>query len=120
VTAFDTVYPLPLVPEYVMGIINRYSAPYALVDIGLLIQKTPTPQSKVVVLKETVEKIAFLIDDVVDIVDVVHSDLLKVEQGVEVNDSTDIIEASFGWHDTNVFVLNIRQIISRVVSEFKV
>jgi purine-binding chemotaxis protein CheW len=27
VTTFDTVYPLPLVPEYVMGIINRYSAP---------------------------------------------------------------------------------------------
>jgi purine-binding chemotaxis protein CheW len=120
VTAFDTVYPLPLVPEYVMGIINRYSAPYALVDIGLLIQKIPTPQSKVVVLKETVEKIAFLIDDVVDIVDIVHADLLKVEQGVEVTDTTDIIEASFGWHDTNVFVLNIRQIINRVISEFRI
>ncbi|WP_010256748.1 chemotaxis protein CheW [Treponema primitia] len=120
VTAFDTVYPLPLVPEYVMGIINRYSAPYALVDIGLLIQKVPTPQSKVVVLKETVEKIAFLIDDVVDIVDVAQSDLLKIEQGTETNDSTDIIESSFGWHETNVFVLNIRQIISRVVSEFRV
>jgi purine-binding chemotaxis protein CheW len=120
VTAFDMVYPLPLVPEYMLGIINRYSAPYALVDIGLLIQKTPTPQSKVVVLKETVEKIAFLIDDVVDIVDVAHADLLKIEQAVDVSDATDILEASFGWRDTNVFVLNIRQIISRVVSEFKV
>jgi purine-binding chemotaxis protein CheW len=120
VTAFDTVYPLPLLPEYVIGIINRYSAPYALVDIGLLIQKLPTPRAKVVVLKETVEKIAFLIDDVVDIIDVAQPDLLKLEQGTEVNDTTDIIESSFEWHDTNVFVLNIRQIISRVVSEFRI
>jgi purine-binding chemotaxis protein CheW len=120
VTAFDTVYPLPLLPDYVMGIINRYSAPYALVDIGLLIQKIPSPRAKVVVLKETVEKIAFLIDDVVDIIDVAQSDLLKLEQGTEVNDTTDIIESSFEWHDTNVFVLNIRQIISRVVSEFRI
>ncbi|AEF84213.1 conserved hypothetical protein [Treponema primitia ZAS-2] len=120
VTAFDTVYPLPLLPEYVMGIINRYSAPYALVDIGLLIQKNPTPRAKVVVLKETVEKIAFLIDDVVDIIDIAQSDLLKLEQGTEVNDATDIIESSFEWHDTNVFVLNFRQIISRVVSEFRI
>jgi purine-binding chemotaxis protein CheW len=119
VTAFDTVYPLPLLPEYVIGIINRYSAPYALVDIGLLLQKIPTPRAKVVVLKETVEKIAFLIDDVVDIIDVAQPELMKLEQGTEANDTTDIIESSFEWHDTNVFVLNIRQIINRVVGEFR-
>jgi purine-binding chemotaxis protein CheW len=120
VTAFDKVYPLPLLPGYVKGIINRYSAPFALIDVGLLIRETPTPESKVVVLKETVDKLAFLIDDVVDIIDIPVSALLKVEQGAERDDVTDIIESSFEWHDTHVFVLGIRQIINRVKTDFEI
>ncbi|MDR2102663.1 MAG: chemotaxis protein CheW [Treponema sp.] len=119
VTAFDKVYPLPLLPEYVRGIINRYSVPFALIDIGLLIRETSTPEAKVVVLKESVDKLAFLIDDVVDIIDIPLANLLKVEQGAERDDVTDIIESSFAWHDTHVFVLNIRQIINRVKTDFE-
>jgi purine-binding chemotaxis protein CheW len=119
VTAFEKVYPLPLVPAYARGIINRYSVPYALIDIGLLIRETPTPEAKVVVLKETVDKLAFLIDDVVDIIDIPVSDLLRLEQGAEWDDGTDIIESSFEWHDTHVFVLGIRQIINRIKIDFE-
>ncbi|MDR2102409.1 MAG: chemotaxis protein CheW [Treponema sp.] len=119
VTAFDKVYPLPLLPEYVRGIINRYSVPFALIDIGLLIRETPTPEAKVVVLKESVDKLAFLIDDVVDIIDIPITNLLKVEQGAERDDVTDIIESSFEWHDTHVFVLGLRQIINRVKTDFE-
>jgi purine-binding chemotaxis protein CheW len=119
VTAFDKAYPLPLLPAYVRGIINRYSAPFALIDIGLLVRETPTPESKVVVLKDTVDKLAFLIDDVVDIIDIPVSDLLKVEQGAEGDDVTDIIESTFEWHDSHVFVLGIRQIINRVKTDFE-
>jgi purine-binding chemotaxis protein CheW len=120
VTVFDKAYPLPLLPDYVIGIINRYSAPYALVDIGLLIQKTPTPKAKIVVLKETVDKLAFLIDDVADIVDVSRDALLKMERDSDVpeaGDVTDIIESSFEWQNTNVFVLSINRIISRVKND---
>ena len=117
VATFDTVYPLPLLPEYVLGIINRYSVPYALIDIGLLSQKIPTSRTKVVVLKENVDKLAFLINDVVDIIDVGDASLIKVDQETEVNDITDIILASFEWKSTHVFVLNIKQIISRIVNE---
>lgn len=119
VTAFEKVYPLPLLPGYVRGIINRYSAPFALIDIGLLMRETATPESKVVVLKEAVDKLAFLIDDVVDIVDVSAANLLKVEQGAEQDDVTDIIEATFEWHDVHVLVLGIRQIINRVKADFE-
>jgi purine-binding chemotaxis protein CheW len=119
VTAFDHVYPLPLLPNYVRGIINRYAVPFALIDIGLLIRETATPESKVVVLKETVDKLAFLIDDVVDIIDIPAASLLQVSQGTDQGDGTDIIEASFEWHDTHVFVLGVRQIINRVKADFE-
>jgi purine-binding chemotaxis protein CheW len=119
VTAFDHVYPLPLVPVYVRGIINRYAIPFALIDIGLLVRETPTPEAKVVVLKDSVERVAFLIDDVVDIIDIPVSGLLKVEQGAEGDMTTDIIESSFEWHDTHVFVLGVRQIINRIKADFE-
>jgi purine-binding chemotaxis protein CheW len=117
VAALDRAYPLPLLPEYVKGIINRYSAPYALIDIGLMIFKKASSSSKVVVLKESEEKLAFMIDDVVDIIDIPRSSLLKIEQDSGGQDTPDIIEASFEWHNTHVFVLSIHEIISMVKND---
>jgi purine-binding chemotaxis protein CheW len=117
IALFDTVYPLPLMPEYVPGIINRYSTPYALIDAGLLLQKTATPRSKVLVLKEQVDKAAFLIDDVIDIIDVSSSNLLQIEQEAGSGDITSVVSASFQWNKTNVFVLDIRQILNRIIDE---
>jgi purine-binding chemotaxis protein CheW len=117
IALFDVVYPLPLMPEYVPGIINRYSTPYALIDVGLLLQKTVTPGSKVLVLKEQVDKAAFLIDDVIDIIDVPFSNLLQVEQEAGASDITSVVSASFQWNKTNVFVLDIRQILNRIIDE---
>jgi purine-binding chemotaxis protein CheW len=117
IALFDTVYTLPLMPEYVPGIINRYSTPYALIDLGLFLRKSETPRTKVLVLKEQVDKAAFLIDDVVDITDVPSADLLPVEQEVGADDITSIITSSFLWRETHVFVLDIRKILIRIISE---
>jgi purine-binding chemotaxis protein CheW len=117
VALYDMAYPLPLLPEYVLGIINRYSIPYALIDIGILLQKESTSMTKVLVLKEDIDKIAFLIDDVVDVVDIPHAELLKIEKGAEAADLTDVIEGFFKWREHDVFILDLQQIIGRVISE---
>jgi purine-binding chemotaxis protein CheW len=120
VAALEKVFPLPLLPDYVRGIINRYSVPYALIDIGLLILKTPSEKpAKTVVLKETVDKLAFLIDDVVDIVETPLSELLKVERDAEDAGVTGLIEFSFEWHDTHVFCLNLPEIINQIKKDFE-
>ncbi|MDR3172461.1 MAG: chemotaxis protein CheW [Treponema sp.] len=121
VAVLDKAYPLPLLPEYIKGIINRYASPYILIDIGGLILNTPSRGSKVVVLKEAIDKIAFLIDDVVDIVDVPLSTVLKVEQKAEQSDYTGVIESSFEWwYHTHVFVLSIREIIDRIKQDCEI
>jgi purine-binding chemotaxis protein CheW len=120
VAASEKIFPLPLLPDYVRGIINRYSAPYALIDIGLLMLKTPSEPVKVVVLKEEVDKLAFLIDDVVDIVDIPLPSLMKVEQDNDAPDSTGVIDYSFEWHDTNVFCLSIQEILGQIKKDFTV
>ena len=119
VALFDAVYPLPLVPDYMVGIINRYSIPYALLDIGLLLYKTPSPRGKVLVLKDNIDRIAFLIDDIVDIADIPQKQLLNIERR-ELYDASETISASFKWNGGDVFVFDIRRALSRISSEAEV
>lgn len=114
IALFDTVYPLPLMPGYVLGIINRYSVPYALFDIGLLLFKTPSPRGKVLVLKDDIDRIAFLIDDVIDITDVPQDKLLNIERSTESDDAAESISASFKWNSDDVLVLDVRRILAQV------
>jgi purine-binding chemotaxis protein CheW len=116
IALFDRVYPLPLLPDYVLGIINRYSVPFALLDMGLLISGRPSRGAKALVLKEpeggqgNLEKTALCIDDVIDIVEIPRGDLLPVEKG-------EGVEFSFSWKGRNILVLDIRGIIGRVAGE---
>ncbi|MDR1899338.1 MAG: chemotaxis protein CheW [Treponema sp.] len=120
IALFDKVYPLPLLPNYVLGIINRYSAPFALLDISLLISGQPGPRSKVLVLKApegsdpaNLEKTALLIGDVLDIVEVPPSEVLPVEKG----GPEALVESSFSWKGRNVLVLDVQGLISRAAGE---
>jgi len=117
IALFDKVFPLPLMPSYVLGVVNRYSAPYALFDIGLLFQKAPSLRNKIIILKEEIDRIAFLIDDVAGIADIQDNDLLTVERNADSSDLTDIICASFKWQDGDVFVIDANRIMSRVSKE---
>jgi purine-binding chemotaxis protein CheW len=114
---FDAVYPLPLVPDYMLGIINRYSVPYALLDIGLLLYKTPSPRNKILVLKDNIDRIAFLIDDIIDIPDIPQEQLFGIERKTDSDDISETISASFKWNGYDVFVLDIQRILIRISSE---
>jgi len=113
IALFDTVYPLPLMPAYVPGVVNRYSVPYALFDIGLLFYSTPSPRKKVLVMKDEIDRIAFLIDDVSGIADVPQEELIKMERGAETGDITDAVEAAFNWNNSDVLVLDIQRILAK-------
>jgi len=117
IALFDAVYPLPLMPPYVPGVVNRYSIPYALFDIGLLFYSSPSPRNKVLIIKDEIDHIAFLIDDVAGIADVPDENLLSTERSAELNDLTDAISASFNWNGSDVLVLDIGRILARVGGE---
>ena len=117
IALFDTVYPLPLMPAYVLGVINRYSVPYALFDIGQLLYKTPSKRKKVLVFKDEIDRIAFLIDDICGIADVPEQNLLIMERSAESNEITETVSASFNWEGGDVFVLDVQHILKRVSQE---
>ena len=117
IALFDSVYPLPLMPSYVLGVINRYSVPYALFDIGLLLYKTPGKRKKVLVFKDEIDRIAFLIDDITGIADIPEQNLISIERSAELNEDAEVLSASFNWEGNDVFVLDVQQILKRVSQE---
>ena len=117
ISLFETVYPLPLMPSYVLVVINRYSVPYALFDVGLLFYNTPSPRNKVLIVKDEIDRIAFLIDDVAGIEDIQHEKLFMMERNPDSEDLTEAVYASFNWNNNDVFVLDIQRILSRVTGE---
>ena len=117
IALFDTVYPLPMMPSFVIGVVNRYSVPYALFDIGILFHKSPCKRNKVLILKDEIDRIAFLIDDVSGIADIHPESLFITERGVETGELTDAVGATFNWNETDVFVLDVNRILSRVSEE---
>ena len=119
VAVLDKVFPLPLVPEYVLGIINRYSLPYALIDLGFFISGNISSARKLIVLKEEIDKLAFLIDDVTDIADLSPDTLIKTDKDENVPESgTGSIQAYFEWKGSPVFCLDTGSIINRIKQDF--
>jgi len=113
IALFDTVYPLPLMPSYVLGVVNRYSVPYALFDIGLLLHDKHCPRNKVIVFKDKIDHIAFLIDDVISIEDIQPENMLIPENNSDSVDLPDVISSSFNWNNNLVSVLDYNHIINR-------
>ena len=117
VTALEKVFPLPLVPGYVRGIINRYSVPYALIDVCFLLFQNLSSARKVIVLKEEVDKLAFLIDDVTDIADISPENLAKIEQDGDASDGS--ISAFFEWKGNHILCLEASEILKRIKQDFQ-
>ncbi|MCL2210298.1 MAG: chemotaxis protein CheW [Treponema sp.] len=117
IALFDAVYPLPLMPSYVLGVINRYSVPYALFDLGILFNNAPSSCNKTLILKDQIDRIAFLIDDVTGIVDIMPENLFILERSSELNELTDAVSASFSWNGNDVFILDVNRILERVSEE---
>ena len=117
VAVLEKVFPLPLVQDYVRGIINRYSVPYALIDISFLFFRDASSAGKVIVLKEEVDKLALLIDDVTDIADLTPEKLMKTEPGESAISGS--VNAFFDWKGNPVFCLDTGELISRIKQDFE-
>ena len=117
VAVLEKVFPLPLVPGYMKGIINRYSVPYALIDLSFLLLKDASDGGKIIILKEEVDRLAFLIDDVTDIADIPPGKLMDTEQ--DDNTISASVHAFFEWNGNHVFCLDAGDLIGRIKQDFE-
>jgi len=113
----NPLYSLPLLPSYVLGVINRYSIPYALLDTGFLLSKTPGPRNEALVIKSDIDHVAFSIDIVSGIANIGSDKLNSLETGSEPHELTSAVYASFKWNGSDVSVLDVRRILARITEE---
>ena len=115
VASCDPLYKLPLLPSYVLGVINRYSIPYALFDTGLLLSQKPGPRDEALVIIADIDRVAFSIDKIIGIADIGSDKLRGVGTGAV--KLTSAIYTSFKWNDDDVYVLDIRRLLARIADE---
>jgi purine-binding chemotaxis protein CheW len=113
----EPIYQLPLLPSYVLGVIDRYSIPYALFDIGFLLSNVPGPCKEALVIKSDIDRVAFSIDSIAGIADITEDKLLNIETGSGPLELNSAVRASFNWNGTDVFLLDIRRLLARVTEE---
>jgi chemotaxis signal transduction protein len=113
----DSVYPLPLLPSYVLGVINRYSIPYALFDTGFLLSQMPGPRNEALVIRSDIDRVAFSIDKVTGITGIEPDKLRDVGTGSGAGVLSSAVYTSFKWNDDDVFVLDVRRLLARVADK---
>ena len=113
----DPVYPLPLLPSYVLGVINRYSIPYALFDTGFLLSQMPGPRNEALVIRGDIDRVAFCIDKVTGIAGIGSDKLLDVGTGSETGVLSSAVYTSFKWNDDDVYVLDVQRLLARVADK---
>jgi chemotaxis signal transduction protein len=119
VAALEKVFPLPLVPPFVRGIINRYSIPYALIDVRLLLRDEGAREitgAKVIVFKEEADRLALLIDDVVDFADIAPGALMDVEP--DAGSAPSLVRAFFEWKGNQVFYIESGELMRQIQQDF--
>ena len=123
VASLDKVFPLPLIPPYVRGIINRYSVPYALIDLCFLLYKDTSIAKKLIILKKEVDKLAFLIDDMIDIADLSPDKIMKIglDENTDSGGAVDnyAVSGFFEWGGSQIICLDANEIINRIKQEFE-
>jgi len=113
----DPFFHLPLLPSYVLGVIDRYTVPYVLFDISLLLANTPGPRKEALVVNKEIDQVAFSIENVSGIADITPDKLMKIESGTGPFELHSAVYASFKWHGEDVYILNIRQLLARIMNE---
>ena len=117
VASCEPLHHLPLLPSYVLGVIDRYSIPYALFDIGFLLTNAPGPHNEALVINKEIDQVAFSIENVSGIADITPDKLIKIETGSGPFELHSAVYASFKWNGEDVYILNIRQLLARIAQE---
>ncbi|GHV02813.1 hypothetical protein AGMMS50229_00230 [Campylobacterota bacterium] len=113
VVGFDTFYPLPLLPSYAKGLINRFATPYLLIDTALFLAIGGAETKKVLVLKEQIDRLAFTIDDCIDIVDVDENTVQTITDAHQ-----SYLNGVFEYRKNDVFIVDHSAMIEQFNEEF--
>lgn len=110
------VFYLPFSPPYVRGLINRHGDPYTVVDLKILFHDEELKASTFLVLRNNIDNLAFLISSINKIVNVPENSIHPITSK---QDGMDFFESSITLDNSEVFVINIKTVLERIVNDIE-
>ncbi len=107
-----TVFPLPFVPSYVDGVLNRYGDPYVVIDPAVLNGKKAQNSFLFIVLNDETHT-CFRISDVKDFFTATEKDVVHFVE----EELSDYYDGTLKVNGQDVFVLKVQAIIEKVGKE---
>ncbi|MCR4741304.1 MAG: chemotaxis protein CheW [Treponema sp.] len=107
-----TVFPLPFVPPYVNGVLNRYGDPYLVIDSAVLEGKEAQNSLLFIVLNDESHS-CLRITDVKDFFTASEKDVVHFTEA----ELSDYYEGTLKINGQEVFVLKVQAIIEKVGKE---
>ncbi len=107
-----TVFPLPFVPSYVDGVLNRYGDPYVVIDPAVLNGKKAQNSFLFIVLNDETHT-CFRISDVKDFFTATEKDVVHFVE----EELSDYYDGTLKVNGQDVFVLKVQAIIEKVGRE---
>jgi purine-binding chemotaxis protein CheW len=108
---------VPWTPEYVIGVINIRGDLHSVVDLKQFFQlgtSQVSKQSRIIIAESDDLVAGFLVDDMLDIIDVPVASFLPMTE-LQNSGIRGYVEGTFPWNETEVFLLNIDMLLQGVV-----
>ena len=108
----STVFPLPFVPLYINGVLNRYGDPYVVIDPAVLEGKDAQHSLLFIVLNDE-SHTCLRITDVKDFFTATEKDIIHLSE----TEPSDFYDGTLKVNGEDVFVLKVQAIIEKVGKE---
>jgi len=107
-----TIFPLPFVPPYVNGILNRYGDPYVVIDSAVMEGKEAQKSVLFIVLNDE-SHTCFRITDVKEFFTASENAVVRFSEP----DTSEFYEGTLNVNGKDVFVLKVQAIMEKVGKE---
>lgn len=106
------IHYLPFLPPYVRGLVNRLGEPVTVIDLECLFHQRLLEGRAFLFLKPHISKMAFLIDEVQDILAVPEANIAKLAATLEGLDG--FVRGTIGYREQQVLILDDLAVIEAV------
>ncbi len=112
----NEIHYLPFTPHYIRGLINRQGEPYSVVDLQILFSSQMLEAKKFVILRNSVDKMSFIISDILKIVFINSNDIHFIK---DQNDKDAYFHSSITHENDEIPVVDVQKIVKRIQDDLE-
>lgn len=109
------IYPLPFVPEFIKGVLNRHGSPYTVVDLSVFLGGKKQDSLLFIVLNLPDSQFCIQVCDVLDFHTLEEKDVILIEESQEIP----FFSGTINYKGKKVPILEIEKIYEKIKFDFE-